>query len=371
MDKRVIYLDFVKLLLLLGVVAIHTPLIEESTNNPLDMSCSLIIRVIHTSFAIINTSFFFLSGYFFFNNLKSKDNSWQWTIYLNKIKRRINSLVIPYFVWNLIPLIIGLIVYLIENYSQGGLFEITRFYFQGKGPRVFWHFVEWGEGQGYFGNTIAPNSGPINVPLYFIRDLFLLCVLSPLIYVGVRYLKWFFIVLLLFCLITGAWPNITGIRIVGVFYFSLGALFALKKWKLEKLYNLYPKFQYCGLFLVLSSLLFFDFGIINSVLSVLFVLLGLSMLIKISSHACSYLIRIPNILSFAQLAFFIFAAHEGLFILEICRDYINAHITVNDNITSLIAFILIFTSTVLLCTLSYLFLKKIFGAKMWVLTGGR
>lgn len=371
--NRIDSIDKVKFFLLLCVVAIHTPLVDfQQTSNPIDFCCYYIIKIIHIIFSIVNPSFFVISGYLFFNNITSTCGKWNWSAFWGKIRRRINSLVIPYFIWNLIPLFFGLFIFLYNcNIEQNNLIDILRSYFQGKGPRIFWHFIEWGGGTNILGFPISPNSGPINVPLYFIRDIFILCLLSPIIYAGIRYLRSLFFLIIFFCFITGIWPNITGLRIVGMFYFSLGSLIALRGIAIDKVINYKKVLQNSVLFIVLFCLLFFNFGILTSVLYIVFSLLSLSFLLRLFSKKSNFHISGFNGRIISQSAFFIYAAHEGLYFLNICIDFISIHINVVNNSTSLLTFTFIFIGTICLCLMTYFIVYYLLGPKIKYLTGVR
>lgn len=149
-------------------------------------------------------TFFIISGYLFFYGYKQTRSC-----YKEKMKRRIHTLLIPYLLWN--ALLIGI------YYAAECIPVILSTYNDGKKLVHDYNFIDV---IGAFGI----NKGPIVDQLWFVRNLFLLCMASPIIYLFVQYTKlagiigvgmlWFFG--------TGmAYPQSS------IFYFSLGAYFSI------------------------------------------------------------------------------------------------------------------------------------------------
>lgn len=116
---------------------------------------------------------FLISGYLFYYNT---DISFQ--TYKKKLRNRINSLVIPYFIWNIIILLFFLIAQesnLFENYINGNLKRISDF-----------NLTDW------FSSFFVK---PIANQFWFIRDLILLNLFSLFI---IRILKNYYLLFLSF-----------------------------------------------------------------------------------------------------------------------------------------------------------------------------
>ncbi len=123
--------------------------------------------------------FFMFSGYLFFYNVEKLD----WKIYTQKIGRRIKSLVVPYVLWNILFMaFICLIQHIQNDVSTGEDLLVKDF--------TFPYFLKmmWNKGYG----------APFMISLWFIRDLFIVCLVSPCIYwllqIEKRYLKQFIII---------------------------------------------------------------------------------------------------------------------------------------------------------------------------------
>lgn len=85
--------------------------------------------------------FFIISGYLFFSKLEE----WNSDIYKNKIKRRVTSLMIPYLIWNLMPLLVVLSLQLIKSIITGNFNVLTTLNEVGEGGGIiyFLGYREW------------------------------------------------------------------------------------------------------------------------------------------------------------------------------------------------------------------------------------
>lgn len=154
--KRELVIDFLRFPLTLLVVFIHVHYI--SWGNKL---CDNIHEFwINGICSIAVPAFFFISGYLFFTS----PQKFSFDVYLSKLKRRINTLLVPYLLWNLI----ALIVIIIPHFHN---FDFTV-------NNIIAVFVDC-----RYSFLHTENSSPIDYPLWYIRDLMVCCILSPLFYV--------------------------------------------------------------------------------------------------------------------------------------------------------------------------------------------
>ena len=169
--------------------------------------------------------FFFTSGYFFFYRLKG----WGVSCYIEKIKKRLKTLVVPYVLWNLISLFLALLNKLLAvaiGYSS--ITDLECYLTKIKIGGVLWNASVWNEeATNLFGWSISM-SGPFLLPLWFLRDLIVMSfVLSPVIYYGIKYLKgWFIGLLALACILNLS--TLPGIGVSGLFFFSMGAYLSIQ-----------------------------------------------------------------------------------------------------------------------------------------------
>lgn len=150
--------------------------------------------------------FFFISGFLFFYH-----TSFSLDAYKQKLRSRVRTLLIPYLFWNIVILICHWIVYLFSPIPlTSGYYKLVSDYSWLDYLRIFWD---------------VNGAYPINGALWFVRDLMIMVVCSPLVYWTLRYCRWYILAIL-----GGAWlfggtfyfPLLTA-----TFFFSLGAWFSL------------------------------------------------------------------------------------------------------------------------------------------------
>ena len=151
-------------------------------------------EMVSHNFARIAVCWFYaFSGYLLFRNLKDGEFSFSWV--LGKWKKRVNSLLIPYLIWNLLVIVATII--------------------------KSWIFVKLGlgedEGMAYVRQLNVVNwfwSGPANFPLYFMRDLMLMSILAPLWYFVVKRFKWLSLALLFAAYASPLNPSLPAMRAI-------------------------------------------------------------------------------------------------------------------------------------------------------------
>ena len=154
-------LDLLRVLLTVGIVCRHATTENLAASNPaFDTFSRIVIFITEVCVPL----FFAISGYLFFRNTPEKpDVKWFW----GKISSRFFTLVIPY----LIAVIVAWGCYYFAIREVPSM--VSGFFGDNwKDPL----FVFW--------------KGPINMSLWFIRELIVLVVISPLVYLLVRYLSW-------------------------------------------------------------------------------------------------------------------------------------------------------------------------------------
>lgn len=155
--------------------------------------------------------FFFISGYLFFYGIENFSKE----IYWKKIRKRIKSLFVPYIFWNLVVIVLLYVSQSLMPDLMSGRNKIVADYSLGDWFMAFWS-----------ANDIHV---PINGPLWFIRDLMVVMLLSPLVFWFVRWLKLYGVFLLGIFWFIGLWFDISGLSIKALFFFTAGAWFSLNK----------------------------------------------------------------------------------------------------------------------------------------------
>lgn len=133
---------------------------------------------------------------------------------------------IPYVLWNILPWLIVLIIkYLkcINNESFVSLYDFIESY----NWNILYNATHWGEDRiNWLGETLGM-SGPYNLPLWYLRDLIFMTILTPVIYALLKYMKILVLLFLMLAYVSRIWPIIPGFHITACFFFSMGAYFSL------------------------------------------------------------------------------------------------------------------------------------------------
>jgi len=172
---------------MVGIVFIHFSVdhgiivqgVEYGTHTPLWLASInfLLSRVLPT---IGVPLFFLISGYFFSIGGLTKDS------YKRRLRKRAKTLLIPYLLWNIVAVFYGLVKQMpaIKDFFPNSHFEWS---FQ----RLLYCF--WDGNRGLFGNCSdypATFMNPADPPLWFVRDLMIVMILSPLIHWGLKRFGW-------------------------------------------------------------------------------------------------------------------------------------------------------------------------------------
>lgn len=146
--------------------------------------------------------FFVISGYLFFLR---QDGEFARAQYKVKMLKKCKTLLLPFFIWN----ILGALSY------PGRFIDATL----AEKLLGFWsQKMEWGSG-----------TGPWDGPLWFLRDLFVVMLFSPVIYQIIKKIGIWFIILMAIPLTfmdnTALCPGLSG---TALFWFSLGSFLTIK-----------------------------------------------------------------------------------------------------------------------------------------------
>lgn len=225
--------EIVRFPLILCIVSIHSAVYFEpealstlslgSLSDLYNLSFVLVTKVLAS---IALPSFFLISGYLFFVNLES----WSWRTYLHKMKRRFWTLLVPFLFWNTFYIANELLKSLKKYGFSGVAFEQFREWCQGFDSifSMFWDGVVLSSGIDMLGFSYT-SAVPVNVPLWFLRELIVLACIAPLFYQLLKRIPWITILLLLICLFTKVWIHIHGFSTLSTFYFFTGAVFSIHR----------------------------------------------------------------------------------------------------------------------------------------------
>lgn len=223
-------IDLLRFPLAIAVIFIH---MNPETINLRDANFSInsghgiynIIGIVmsHVLTHIAVPVFFLVSGFLFFFNFKQ----WSWCGYKNKIKSRIKSLLIPYVAWNLLAFIISLCVIIGGVVIKGNSMQNVYDFISNGMSRIFIDYHIWGTSRVNILGCPCYSTGPLDLPLWFLRDLIVVSFMTPLIYFFVKKTKTIGVFLLFVAYVTRVWILVPGFSITALFYFALGAYFAI------------------------------------------------------------------------------------------------------------------------------------------------
>lgn len=148
---------------------------------------------------------FIISGYFFFRSQKERNTNF----FIDKYKRRIHSLLLPYIVWNLISILLMYFRYDVLANSGYSLSDYMS---------------------GFWSSAINGNGLPANAPLWFMRNLMVVTLTTPVIYALVKG-KYGLIAIVTFaaCYVMDVNIPLTGISMESILFFSTGAYIAIHR----------------------------------------------------------------------------------------------------------------------------------------------
>ncbi len=170
--------------------------------------------------------YFFISGYVFFLGIElTKDG------YIRKLRNRVKSLLVPYLVWNLAAVLLLAVKFLPSFHPRAELARTFVFSWHGF-LSAFWIY-DCSLIRETLSGAVVTGRGPYpaDYPLWFLRDLMIVAVLTPLIWHVIRLARHYAVILL------GALWLLAGYFIGGhayqmataLFFFSFGAYMSISR----------------------------------------------------------------------------------------------------------------------------------------------
>ncbi len=314
--------------------------------------------------------YFFMAGYFFF-----KVNAFTPDVYFRKLRNRVHSLLIPYILWNTISIAIIIMVFglLYRNDSVSKLnISVSSIL------NCYWIY----DGA-LRGKPVALYGFPLDGPLWFVRNLMIVVITTPLLYICLKRAG-----KLLLSLLGIVWifqhylpnPFVTSF-ITAYFFFSLGGYISIGRVNIiailrKRKYLLYAIYIACSIFLFLymvptigshykgypsckgAGLYVYRF---MSIIGILCLLLIADQLVS------SEIIKPSKFL--AKISFFIYAGH--LIILGYLMQLIWMILSPATELQTLGFYILSFVLLVAMMIGTYIAMQKVCPRFLRLLSGGR
>ncbi len=345
-------MDYLRFPLIIGVIFIHAFTLGEINSTPENYRGYYYLSQLFSQVLgrLAVPLFFFISGYLFFFKVEGFSSS----IYIIKLRKRIKTLLIPYLFWNIL---VFLFFYVLNNLSI-----TTNYVNGGVQNKLNMNFVLV-----LIGVLDGKWSMPWAYQFWFIRDLFICVIVSPILYWLITRFNYLFILVLGIIWFTGYVIPSYEIGFVSVFFFSFGALLSLKRINLIILSReikviglLYPVLLIADL---LTKKCMFNFYIHNTA-----ILSGIIMSFLIVSYFIEHR-KIKPVPFLSASSFFIFALHEPL--LTIIEKLISILFNLNCDYKMCIAYISCVVIVAIISTMVYYMLDRYMPKFNSFITGGR
>lgn len=346
-------ITFLRFPLIAAVVFIHTNLTNVRINKVLLVEIGqfplhdILHHVMTDELARIAVPlFFFISGFLFFYRTE-----FSFSMYGAKLKKRFSTLLVPYVFWNVVVFLTELFLFSLHS----GRNQLIAGYNWFDWLNLFWNH----------------HSGmPICYPLWFIRDLMLIILCSPIVYYFIKYCKMYGVMVLGVLGIFGLWFAVPGNSITVFFFFSFGAWFSINK------RNFTVDFKPLRLSATILYLLFVGAGTWvwyhrltgYSFLYNIGIVTGLVMVVAWTSYGIiQNKLRVSAFLP--GTAFFVYAYH-GMPILLAVKHWVKFFQPMNE-LTMVAGYLLLPVFIICVGVGMYALLRRYFPSFTGVITGGR
>lgn len=369
-------IDWLRFPLILMVIFVHShPMDNANFVGMQTLSEGSIGQVIYTFcmstgniFCNVSVpAFFFISGFLFFYHCKS----WSWKIYKQKMSKRLYTLIIPYLLWNLLAVLnvfilpaIGRTDYLSKVMNPHAIPFIG----------FLWNSTTMCVGMKNWLGLNIQLYYPSDIPLWYVRDLIMMCILSPVIYWLIRRIRIFAVGVFGILFFIGALSNVPGFGSMALFFFTLGAYFSINDISITDWSQIHGKWWVigAGLFLLFSTIT--DGSDWTQILQPFFFTSGIFALFYVSS----VLIKRREIKTYALLSkatFFVYAVHilsigSGS-IMRLCRQLCLSIFNLNTPIGAAFNYLFLTFLTAAACVFLYWILERTVPRVLSAFTGGR
>jgi fucose 4-O-acetylase-like acetyltransferase len=296
--------------------------------------------------------FFLLSGFLFFRNVDFNRQT-----YITKLRSRARTLLVPYLFWTFAML---LVIFIVRIFIRG-LDTFESAYSVAFTPQYALYAL--------WGGTLEGTSleGPIIRQFWFLRDLMVLVVLTPLIHVYVKKLRGYGVALLCLLWFLGWWikiPNDTA-----AFFFTIGAWLSINKRNpaVEAEKFKYWVFAFYPL-LVVADMVTRDYGF-NAFIHTFGTLVGVIFWLNVGVSFIRTTAVTPNkFLSAAS--FFIFAVHAPWLLTPI-RNFSFLWLNPTSDAALVALYFAVVITIVLIGLGLYYVLRRFLPSFTNIITGGR
>ena len=308
-------------------------------------------------------TFYLISGYLFFIGLEK----WNWNNYLNKLKKRARTLLVPFLIWNTICILLTLFSVI----RHEGWIGIQSFFEDNGYWRLYWNCKHWNLDRTNWLGGANPSTAPYLIPLWFLRDLIVACISSPLLYLLFRLTRKWGILLLIICYISGVFITFPGFSVMAFMFFGIGGYCRINKINVTMVtYNLrYHIYIVAAILWIVCTMFNGHNTKTGDMIYPFYVIVGCMATINIATYFVNNnKIRIPVVLS--KSSFFIYLLHCNM-VVGIVATVVWRLLDETNVILLVLGYLLIPLFTVFICFAIYLLLNKYTPFLCKILAGNR
>lgn len=279
-------------------------------------------------------TFFFISGFLFYQKLEK----WEWGVWRAKMKSRINTLIVPYLIWNILAFVICT------------LLAIKTFV-----PKVWMDAFHNAGGLNLFWATTGSNS-PYDFPLWFIRDLIVAVFLSPLLWWLLKYGRLVIVFIVFALYIFKIFPFSDSLSGLSIPFFIFGGYVSSHEFIFIR--RLWIRLIVYSLWISLMSAVLFCYGIngvltgyTTRLLTIVSVFVAFDIAARVQNPKCTEFLS-----SVSDSSFFIFALHTVV-VRDISIRITKLAIPINNHLSATSAYFISSLLTLAICWLLYWILK--------------
>lgn len=346
-----------KVPLIILVVFIHLIPEDISPISPplyiVDLQVVIRELISHNIGRIAVPSFFLISGYFLFYKV---EKVYSLRIYIANIKKKFITLFIPYLSWNLIYYLFTYIKVTLFNKTGLNVYE----YELNTIDTPFYHYL----------------IKPLDYPLWYIRDLISINLIAPIIYFGLRYLRFYFLLIIGLIYHFDFMPNLYVLSDTALYFVSIGAYFSMYK---VNFLNIFNKYRYIFISVFIISLIlalinnvntnieyFIRFYIPFGVFSIFIIIYYLSRYLKDNKKDNIFYRGVFYIYDNIKSAvFFIYAAHTIYLVNWVNSFYMKI------NLPNTLSYFLAGFTLIIICVFLYKISLKFIPKTISFISGGR
>jgi hypothetical protein len=291
--------------------------------------------------------FFLFSGYFFF--LASADLSPQ--VYVNQLKKRCRTLLLPYGLWNaLFVLVVLLKFYLFSSMGKPADELYLRL------QAAAWYEILW--------------TGPFLFPLWYLRDLICMTILTPVFYLIFKYTRIFGLLVLLLLYLLCYELGLPGLSTTAFLFFGAGAYFGIYGRDLMQYAEKYSVISGVLAALTLLAALYYS-GTPGYEYAVrLFIFSGVIVVLNFGTWLAQRQRVRELLINLSASVFFIYAVHS-IYIINWVKGGFARLDLLNAGYGNLLVYFMIPMVCLLISFYIYKFTQRYFPVLMSILTGGR